>query len=100
MARLTPEIGVRMALGAERKDVVHLVVRQALFVTVSGTALGAGLALVFTRFLATLLYGVRPTDPMVFAAIAALLLAVAWGACWIPARRAAKVDPVIALRLE
>ena len=100
IAQRTREIGVRMALGATLQDVVRLVIRQGLTLVLFGCALGVGAALTVTRFVATLLYGVRPTDPLTFAAVTGLLAAVALTACWLPARRAARVDPMEALRHE
>ena len=94
----THEIGVRMALGAQPRHVLGLVMGQSLRLTVAGLVLGLCGGLALTRALESLLYGVRPTDPATFAAAAALLGAVALLACLLPARRATKVDPLIALR--
>jgi putative ABC transport system permease protein len=94
------EIGVRMALGADRGDILRLVVRQGLVLVLAGVLLGVAGALGVTRFLETLLFGVSPNDPATYAAICALLVAVAFLACWIPARRASRVDPMSALRFE
>jgi ABC-type antimicrobial peptide transport system permease subunit len=97
-AERTHEIGIRMALGAERGDVVGLFVRQGLVVTLTGVALGIGAAMFLTPIMATLLYGVGPTDPMTYAAVSIGLSGVALLATYLPARRASGVEPVIALR--
>jgi predicted permease len=100
VARRTREIGIRMALGAKRASVLLMVVRQGAFFAASGIAFGVAGAIVLTRFLASLLSGVHTTDPLTYAAVSALLLAVALLASYIPARRASKVDPLVALRYE
>ncbi|HEV2382703.1 MAG TPA: ABC transporter permease [Terriglobia bacterium] len=100
VAERTHEMGVRMALGAERRTVLALVLRQGLGVTLLGTAIGIGLALAFTRLLRDLLFGVAPTDPLTFTLAAAATVCVAIFASYIPAHRATKVDPMVALRYE
>jgi putative ABC transport system permease protein len=94
------EIGVRMALGAERRHVRWLVLRHGLHLTLIGTALGLAISLAVTRWLATMLFGVRAADPVTFAGVATLLLGAAAAACYLPARRATRIDPLTALRCE
>jgi putative ABC transport system permease protein len=97
VAQRTHEIGVRMALGAQRGDVVALVVGQGMGLALAGVGLGLLVALALSRLFAGLLFGVAATDPLTYAALALLLAAVALAACWLPARRAAALDPVAAL---
>jgi putative ABC transport system permease protein len=100
VAQRTPEIGVRMALGAKPADVLRMVLGYAGTLAAVGIAIGAAGAYALTRLMASLLYGVRPTDPVSFLATAALLAAVALGACAVPAWRAMRVEPIVALRYE
>jgi putative ABC transport system permease protein len=96
----TQEIGIRMALGAQRRDVLRLVVRNALILVAVGIGAGAAGALLLTRLMSGLLFDVRPTDPVTFAVVSGVLVAVALAASMLPGLRATKVDPVIALRAE
>ncbi len=100
VSQRTHEIGVRVAVGAQRQDILGLVIGRGIVWAVIGTALGVGGSLVMTRFLANMLYGVKPTDPLIFLAVATLLVSLALLACYLPARRAASVDPMVALRHE
>jgi ABC-type antimicrobial peptide transport system permease subunit len=100
VAARTREFGIRLALGAQRQDVLVIVIREAFKVTLAGLLVGILAALALTRFLSSLLYGVKPTDPLTLVAVSLLLVCVALVACYIPARRATKVDPMAALRHE
>ncbi|PYS29070.1 MAG: ABC transporter permease, partial [Acidobacteria bacterium] len=103
VSRRTQEIGIRMALGADRAKVLKMILKQGMTLTLIGVALGVAGAYVLTKYLESLtsmLFGVKPRDPLTFGAAVALLTIVALVACAIPARRATKVDPVKALRYE
>jgi putative ABC transport system permease protein len=98
VAQRTSEIGIRMALGAQRDDISRLIIGQGLRLVLLGVAIGLGGALLLSRLLTRFLYGVAPSDPATFVAVPAILLLVGVLACYIPARRAMKVDPMVALR--
>jgi predicted permease len=100
VARRTREIGVRIALGATRSQVLGMVLRQGLALTLAGSAIGLGIALVLSRVAASLLYGVSPTDPLTFLTVPAFLVLIALAACLVPGRRAASLDPVRALHYD
>jgi len=98
--RRTHELGVRLALGASRREILRLVVGEGMALAAIGTAVGLMAALGLTRLMASLLYGVRPADPATLVAASLLLAGIALLACYIPAWRATKVDPLVALRYE
>jgi putative ABC transport system permease protein len=100
VAQRTREIGIRMALGAGRGNVMGLVLKQGVTLVSAGVVLGLGAAFAVTRLLASLLFGVSAVDPITFIATSGLLVVVALLASYVPARRATKVDPIIALRYE
>ncbi|MFZ0819933.1 MAG: ABC transporter permease [Candidatus Acidiferrales bacterium] len=100
VAQRTREIGIRIALGAQRGEVLALMMRQGAVLILAGIAVGVVASIALTRFLSSMLFGVAPTDPATFAVVAILLVSTAALACWIPARRAMRVDPMVALRHE
>jgi ABC-type antimicrobial peptide transport system permease subunit len=97
-AQRTRDFGIRLALGARRRHVLQLVLGEGLLLSTAGVAIGVAAALAGTRALSSQLYGIEPTDPTTYGGLAILLMAVSLWACWLPARRAMKVDPAVALR--
>jgi putative ABC transport system permease protein len=100
VAQRTHEIGTRMALGAEPKDVLRLILGQGARLALFGVVLGVLAALVLTRFMVSILFGVSASDPLTFVGVAILLAFIALAACYIPARQAMRIDPMVALRYE
>ena len=96
----TRDIGIRLALGAQRENILGMVLRQGLGLAISGAVVGLVAALIASHLMAGLLYGVRPTDPLTFIGVTLLLTVVALAACYIPARRAMRINPLIALRYD
>jgi macrolide transport system ATP-binding/permease protein len=100
VARRRNEVGIRMALGASRSSVITLILREGFILIVAGAAMGLVLAAASTRFMTNQLFGVTPTDPLTYIAVTSVLIVTALAACYLPARRAARVDPLVALRYE
>jgi putative ABC transport system permease protein len=100
VAQRTREIGIRMALGAPERTVITLIVRQAMILVASGVALGTVAALLLSETMTRMLFSIKPTDPVTFVSVAGVLIAVALFASYLPARRATRVDPIVALRAE
>jgi putative ABC transport system permease protein len=100
VSQRTHEIGIRMALGASGRNVLRMVMGQGIAMTAIGLLLGLGGALAVTRFLSSLLFEIRPSDPATIVGVMAMLGGVALAACYLPARRAMRVDPMVALRYE
>jgi putative ABC transport system permease protein len=100
VSRRTREVGIRMALGARQGDVLGMVAKQGLLLALAGVGVGVGASLALTRVLAGMLFGITATDPLTFAAVSVFLVLVALAAAWLPARRAARTDPLVALRYE
>ena len=96
----TNEIGIRIALGAQQRDVLRLMLGEGMKMALIGVAIGIAVALGLTHLMVNILFGVSATDPLTFLGVATLLVLVALTACWIPARRATRVDPLVALRYE
>jgi ABC-type antimicrobial peptide transport system permease subunit len=99
-AQRTGEIGLRMALGARRPDILKMITTQGIRLALTGVITGIVCAFFLTRYLETLLFEIRPLDPITYFAVSAILVTVAFLACLLPARRATRIDPIIALRSE
>jgi putative ABC transport system permease protein len=100
VASRTQELGIRMSLGAEPRDILKLVLKQGMRLALIGVAIGLAASLALTRLISTLLFGVSASDPLAFSLAAAVLVATALVACYLPARRATRVDPIVVLRFE
>jgi len=100
VSQRTREMGIRMALGAQRRDVLQLVIRRGMLLTMVGVGLGLAGSFGLTRLISSLLFGVSATDIGTFGAVSSLLSVIALLACWLPARRASRIDPIVALRTE
>jgi ABC-type antimicrobial peptide transport system permease subunit len=100
VTRRINEIGIRMALGASQKNVLWLMIRRNLWLVVLGAGLGIGVAAGLSRYLRSMLFGISPLDPSTYILVAVLMCLVAFAACYLPARRAARVDPIETLRFE
>jgi putative ABC transport system permease protein len=100
VSQRTHEIGIRIALGAQQRDVLRLMLGEGMKMALLGVSIGIAVALGLTQLMVNILFGVSATDPLTFLGVATLLVVVALVACWIPARRATRVDPLVALRYE
>ena len=100
VAQRTRELGIRIALGAQRSDVLRLILRQGMTLVAAGVVFGVAASLGLTRLIASLLYGISASDPITFFLLSTALVLVAFIACWLPARRASAVDPIVALHAE
>jgi putative ABC transport system permease protein len=100
VAQRTQEFGIRMALGAEREHILQMVLRHGTLMALSGVGIGLVAALGLARLITSLLFETSASDPPTFGTVPLLLMGVAWLACWVPARRATRVDPMVALRYE